>query len=94
MAGGHAVVKAMTVIPAPQAARRSAAFCYAILNGFASTLASYATEARAMLRPGEDDSAKGERGRLVEDGNHDELIRTGGRYATLHRLQAGLHEVG
>jgi ATP-binding cassette, subfamily B, bacterial HlyB/CyaB len=35
-----------------------------------------------------------ERGRLVEDGNHDDLIRTGGRYATLHRLQAGLHEVG
>ena len=35
-----------------------------------------------------------DRGRLVEDGNHDELIRTGGRYATLHRLQAGLHEVG
>jgi ATP-binding cassette, subfamily B, bacterial HlyB/CyaB len=35
-----------------------------------------------------------ERGRLVEDGNHDDLIRTGGRYATLHRLQAGLNEVG
>ena len=35
-----------------------------------------------------------ERGRIVEDGSHDELIRTGGRYATLHRLQAGLHEVG
>src|SRR5262249_40853727 len=33
-----------------------------------------------------------ERGRIVEDGSHDELIRTGGRYATLHRLQAGLHE--
>jgi ATP-binding cassette, subfamily B, bacterial HlyB/CyaB len=32
-----------------------------------------------------------ERGRLVEDGTHDELIGTGGRYATLHRLQAGLH---
>ena len=31
-----------------------------------------------------------ERGRLVEDGTHDELIKTGGRYATLHRLQAGL----
>jgi subfamily B ATP-binding cassette protein HlyB/CyaB len=34
-----------------------------------------------------------ERGRLVEEGSHDELVRTGGRYATLHRLQAGLHEV-
>ncbi len=33
-----------------------------------------------------------ERGRLVEDGAHDELINSGGRYATLHRLQAGLHE--
>jgi subfamily B ATP-binding cassette protein HlyB/CyaB len=34
-----------------------------------------------------------ERGRLVEDGTHDELIGTGGRYATLYRLQGGLHEV-
>jgi subfamily B ATP-binding cassette protein HlyB/CyaB len=34
-----------------------------------------------------------ERGRIVEDGTHDDLVRTGGRYATLHRLQAGLHEV-
>jgi ATP-binding cassette, subfamily B, bacterial HlyB/CyaB len=34
-----------------------------------------------------------ERGRIVEDGNHDELIRNGGRYATLHRMQAGPHEV-
>ncbi len=34
-----------------------------------------------------------ERGRIAEDGTHDELIKTGGRYATLYRLQAGLHEV-
>jgi subfamily B ATP-binding cassette protein HlyB/CyaB len=33
-----------------------------------------------------------DKGRLVEDGNHDDLIRNGGRYANLHRLQAGLHE--
>jgi subfamily B ATP-binding cassette protein HlyB/CyaB len=32
-----------------------------------------------------------ERGRIVEDGTHDELIHRGGRYATLHRMQAGLH---
>jgi subfamily B ATP-binding cassette protein HlyB/CyaB len=31
-----------------------------------------------------------DRGRLVEDGTHDELIKTGGRYASLHRLQAGI----
>jgi len=30
-----------------------------------------------------------ERGRLIEDGNHEALIETGGRYASLHRLQAG-----
>lgn len=35
-----------------------------------------------------------ERGRLVEDGTHDALIRNGGRYATLHRLQGGIYEVG
>jgi subfamily B ATP-binding cassette protein HlyB/CyaB len=34
-----------------------------------------------------------DRGRLVEDGTHDELINTGGRYAMLHRLQAGIHAV-
>jgi ATP-binding cassette, subfamily B, bacterial HlyB/CyaB len=30
---------------------------------------------------------------LVEDGTHDALINTGGRYASLHRLQAGIYEV-
>jgi ATP-binding cassette, subfamily B, bacterial HlyB/CyaB len=34
-----------------------------------------------------------DRGRLVEDGSHDALIKTGGRYASLHRLQGGFHEV-
>jgi ATP-binding cassette, subfamily B, bacterial HlyB/CyaB len=34
-----------------------------------------------------------DRGRLVEDGNHEELITTGGRYASLYRAQAGIHEV-
>jgi subfamily B ATP-binding cassette protein HlyB/CyaB len=34
-----------------------------------------------------------DRGRLVEDGSHDELVRTGGRYANLHRLQAGVQEI-
>ena len=33
-----------------------------------------------------------ERGRLIEDGPHEDLIRTGGRYASLYRVQAGLHE--
>jgi subfamily B ATP-binding cassette protein HlyB/CyaB len=35
-----------------------------------------------------------DRGRLVEDGSHDALIKTGGRYASLHRLQGGVHGVG
>ena len=34
-----------------------------------------------------------DRGRIIEDGTHDELVRTGGRYAALHRLQSGLHEI-
>jgi subfamily B ATP-binding cassette protein HlyB/CyaB len=32
-------------------------------------------------------------GRLIEDGTHEDLIKTGGRYASLHRLQAGIHDV-
>jgi subfamily B ATP-binding cassette protein HlyB/CyaB len=34
-----------------------------------------------------------ERGQLVEDGSHDELVNTGGRYASLYRLQAGVHDI-
>ena len=33
-----------------------------------------------------------ERGRLIEDGSHHDLIKAGGRYAKLHRLQAGVRE--
>jgi ATP-binding cassette, subfamily B, bacterial HlyB/CyaB len=31
-----------------------------------------------------------DRGRLVEDGTHDQLVRAGGRYASLYRLQGGM----
>jgi subfamily B ATP-binding cassette protein HlyB/CyaB len=34
-----------------------------------------------------------ELGRIIEDGTHEELIRTGGRYAALHRLQASMSSV-
>ena len=34
-----------------------------------------------------------EAGRTIEDGTHDELIRRGGRYAALHRLQASMSAV-
>jgi ATP-binding cassette, subfamily B, bacterial HlyB/CyaB len=34
-----------------------------------------------------------ERGRLVEEGTHDELVRRGGRYASLHQLQARIHKL-
>ena len=34
-----------------------------------------------------------DRGSLVEAGSHDELLRAGGRYASLWRMQGGLHEV-
>jgi subfamily B ATP-binding cassette protein HlyB/CyaB len=34
-----------------------------------------------------------EAGRVVEDGNHDDLIRSNGRYAKLHMLQGGLHGI-
>jgi subfamily B ATP-binding cassette protein HlyB/CyaB len=33
-----------------------------------------------------------ERGHIVEDGTHDELIRSNGRYANLHLLQAGFND--
>ena len=34
-----------------------------------------------------------DRGRLIEDGTHDELVRRGGRYAMLYRIQSGIHEI-
>jgi subfamily B ATP-binding cassette protein HlyB/CyaB len=34
-----------------------------------------------------------DRGRIVEDGTHEELAHTGGRYANLLRLQAGIQEI-
>jgi len=34
-----------------------------------------------------------DRGRLIEDGTHDELVRRGGRYAQLYRVQAGRVEL-
>ena len=45
---------------------------------------------RAQCRTG---SSRIEHGRIVEDGSHDELIRSNGRYANLHYLQAGIHDV-
>jgi subfamily B ATP-binding cassette protein HlyB/CyaB len=35
-----------------------------------------------------------ERGRIVEDGGHDDLLRRGGRYAALYRGQIGQLEAG
>jgi subfamily B ATP-binding cassette protein HlyB/CyaB len=35
-----------------------------------------------------------EHGRIVEQGTHDQLIRMNGRYAKLHQMQGGSHELG
>jgi subfamily B ATP-binding cassette protein HlyB/CyaB len=32
-------------------------------------------------------------GRIVEDGKHEDLVRTGGRYSQLYRLQGGIQVV-
>jgi len=32
-------------------------------------------------------------GRIVEDGRHEDLVRTGGRYSQLYRLQGGIQVV-
>ena len=32
-------------------------------------------------------------GRIIEDGKHEDLVRTGGRYSQLYRLQGGIQVV-
>ena len=34
-------------------------------------------------------SSRSERGRIVEEGSHDDLLRAGGRYASLYNMQTG-----
>jgi subfamily B ATP-binding cassette protein HlyB/CyaB len=34
-----------------------------------------------------------EDGRLVEDGPHQQLVKSGGRYSKLYRLQSGFHDL-
>jgi len=34
-----------------------------------------------------------QKGKIIEDGKHDDLVQAGGHYAALHSLQTGLHEV-